>query len=113
MFKKSLFFLILIVSSFSLFAQQSFTVSELPDSINLDESGNGIFKGKIFSFYWAAEDTLIDISFASKSENKDEIVYNLVLDTTSNDTLPLSLKWSDDQEKNIIISFKLNIKIFG
>ena len=81
MLKKITLFLFAI-SSFYSFSQESINFSEMADSVDLEEEGKGIFKGKVFSFYWAADDTLVDVSFSSKLEDKDGIVYNIVLDTS-------------------------------
>ncbi len=104
MLKKITLFLFAI-SSFYSFSQESINFSEMADSVDLEEEGKGIFKGKVFSFYWAADDTLVDVSFSSKLEDKDGIVYNIVLDTIAKDTMPLTLKWLDDEFKEAAINF--------
>ena len=66
MFNKVLV-LIFTLFTFSISNSQSTANFELQhDSINI-ESKNSIFEGRVYSTFWESDDTLIDISFASKN----------------------------------------------
>jgi len=101
MFNKVLV-LIFTLFTFSISNSQSTANFELQhDSINI-ESKNSIFEGRVYSTFWESDDTLIDISFASK--NKEEVFYNLLLDSIAKDTVLFSLKWSGEDFKEVFIT---------
>lgn len=101
MFNKVLV-LIFTLFTFSIANSQSTANFELQhDSINI-ESKNSIFEGRVYSTFWESDDTLIDISFASK--NKEEVFYNLLLDSIAKDTVLFSLKWSGEDFKEVFIT---------